>query len=889
MAINFEIYFLDHFWGRTDTLCVFGGWLRGGGGGSSPPADTGGDPPTDPPADPPTDPDGDGDGVADSLDNCPLTANADQADADGDGIGDVCDTDDDGDGLEDGQDNCPLVANPDQTDMDGDGIGDVCDTDDDGDGVVDGLDNCPLVANPDQVDTDGDGIGDACEAPDFSGPAIKVLVKEGGIYAVSGQDLIDVGWETASLDPKKILMTHRGEQIPIEVLGEEDGVLDPGDSILFYGTGIPRESPQFEVANTDVYWLGSSAVDGLRMTQRDGAPGSGTPPAEFKNTLHMEKDTFYTAVIPNGKGVDHWFWWEEGALPRILQGESRSYPFTVQNLSSTTKDCTVRYYLQGKTDDIEVSPDHHTQVYLNGILIDDRSWNGFSQFKGAVDVADCALKNGENTLRIFSVGDTGAAVDSFLFNWFELDYWDRYVAEGNELAFNGTGSGAVDFITTGFTGNDIQVYDITQAAGPVRIINPAIDFVGGVFQAVFQDTLQAQRRYLALTSGQRKKPVSLTLDNPSLLRSPENGADYIIIAHESLIDSIQPLAEHRRGQGLRVVTADITNIYDEFSFGVEDPQAIKDFLKYAYENWLPPKPLYVLLVGDATLDYKDNFGTGFRNLVPTHLVDTETELSQTASDNWFVTVAGDDPLPDLLIGRFALRMPFQVVAVVNKILGYESASPTGWNQNILFAADNPDKAGDFEAASEDLINLLPNGFNPQRVYLRTLGSIKANEEIITNISNGTLITNYTGHGNVNFWAAEQMFESFDVGRLSNGGRLTFLVTLNCLNGFFHDPFEGGVDQFGTPHGFPLAEAFLNVGNSGAIAAWSPTGLGFTFEHDLMAQELFNIIFSENDPILGSATTGAKVRAFSKFAISEDNLNTFVLFGDPATTLAVPVP
>ena len=47
-----------------------------------------------------------------------------------------CDTDDDGDGVEDSLDNCPLTANADQLDTDGDGIGDVCDTDDDGDGVI---------------------------------------------------------------------------------------------------------------------------------------------------------------------------------------------------------------------------------------------------------------------------------------------------------------------------------------------------------------------------------------------------------------------------------------------------------------------------------------------------------------------------------------------------------------------------------------------------------------------------------------------------------------------------------------------------------------------------------------------------------------------------------
>jgi hypothetical protein len=70
--------------------------------------------------------------------------------------------DTDGDGIHDGIDNCPTVYNWNQADMDGDGIGDVCDPDVDGDGVPNDTDNCVTVVNPDQADTDGDGYGDAC-------------------------------------------------------------------------------------------------------------------------------------------------------------------------------------------------------------------------------------------------------------------------------------------------------------------------------------------------------------------------------------------------------------------------------------------------------------------------------------------------------------------------------------------------------------------------------------------------------------------------------------------------------------------------------------------------------------------------------------------------------
>ena len=116
-------------------------------------------------------PDADIDGRADANDNCPHDANADQADNDGDNLGDVCDPDDDNDGVMDGADNCQFTANPGQADNDGDGQGDVCDADDDNDGVLDGADNCPTTANADQVDFDRDHIGDACDP--FTGPTVS--------------------------------------------------------------------------------------------------------------------------------------------------------------------------------------------------------------------------------------------------------------------------------------------------------------------------------------------------------------------------------------------------------------------------------------------------------------------------------------------------------------------------------------------------------------------------------------------------------------------------------------------------------------------------------------------------------------------------------------------
>ncbi|MEM1260119.1 MAG: thrombospondin type 3 repeat-containing protein [Bacteroidota bacterium] len=113
--------------------------------------------------------DDDDDGILDINDNCPLLANVDQTDTDGDGEGDTCDLDDDNDGIADVIDICPLVPNPGQEDFDGDGIGNVCDDDVDGDGVPNAFDLCPETPLDAVVDVDG--------CPTFSLPADNFSLK----------------------------------------------------------------------------------------------------------------------------------------------------------------------------------------------------------------------------------------------------------------------------------------------------------------------------------------------------------------------------------------------------------------------------------------------------------------------------------------------------------------------------------------------------------------------------------------------------------------------------------------------------------------------------------------------------------------------------------------
>jgi hypothetical protein len=120
--------------------------------------------------------DTDGDGIANTCDNCPTTANANQLNWDGDSAGDACDPDVDGDGVANAGDQCPFTplgqpvdvngCSQSQVDRDLDGI---CDPGKSSPTLCTGSDNCPMVSNSDQANVVHPATpeGDACEDPDM--------------------------------------------------------------------------------------------------------------------------------------------------------------------------------------------------------------------------------------------------------------------------------------------------------------------------------------------------------------------------------------------------------------------------------------------------------------------------------------------------------------------------------------------------------------------------------------------------------------------------------------------------------------------------------------------------------------------------------------------------
>ena len=136
--------------------------------------------------------------------------------------------------------------------------------------------------------------------------------------------------------------------------------------------------------------------------------------------------------------------------------------------------------------------------------------------------------------------------------------------------------------------------------------------------------------FAAKTEASLLSPVAIELDRPSHLKSSSRQADYIIITHPRLLQAIEPLAAFHRRRGLKVDVVAVDDVYDEFNHSIVHPDAIRDFLKFAYHEWQRPAPRFVLLAGDASWDaegigsvykggapYSPDLPLSHRNLTPT--------------------------------------------------------------------------------------------------------------------------------------------------------------------------------------------------------------------------------------------------------------------------------
>ena len=371
--------------------------------------------------------------------------------------------------------------------------------------------------------------------------------------------------------------------------------------------------------------------------------------------------------------------------------------------------------------------------------------------------------------------------------------------------------------------------------------------------------------------------------------------DMLIITHPLFKDEAERLAEiHLNTSGLICLVVEPQQIYNEFSAGSPDVSAIRDFARHLYLK--SDKFKYLLLFGDGSYDNK-TYDDKNTNFILTYQSENSLNVSKTYTSDDFFGCLDDNEGENILNNRIDIgigRLPVSTVeharTVVDKIDNYLNNSNAGtWKTDITIVADDNQESEnnihirDAEALSNLIYKDHPN-FNHHKIYLDAYPKVitstggrypEVNQAIKEKLENGTLIFNYTGHGNEKTLAHEQILTIDEIKQLTNKDRLPIFVTATC--------------EFSRYDEYQLITAgewVLLSPNGGGVGLFTTTRIAWSSHNSEINKNFYKYIFNKND-------NGEKTRLGDVIRLTKNNTSNsvnklnFTLLGDPALTLQFP--
>ncbi|HPN38405.1 MAG TPA: type IX secretion system sortase PorU, partial [Melioribacteraceae bacterium] len=383
-----------------------------------------------------------------------------------------------------------------------------------------------------------------------------------------------------------------------------------------------------------------------------------------------------------------------------------------------------------------------------------------------------------------------------------------------------------------------------------------------------------------------------TITNSDIL-SDNSGAEYVIISSKKFSNIAEKFENYRKYSSPHPINTKlfyVEDIFTQFNSGILDPTAIRDFIKYAFDNW-QIKPFYILLLGDGDYDYLnlENFSSNF---IPTY--QTESSLNEVFSyptDDYYGRIIGGkaDLAVDVAIGRLPIRSIEQGELILKKIIDYEADNDKSLWKNLitLVADDGLTSTGDdgsiHTSQSERLArDYVPQYFDLNKIYLSAyptvitgLGRRKptVTNAIVNAVNNGTLILNYIGHGNPDVWAHEYVFERTSTIPLFKNEKQFFLTAATCDFGKYDDP----VTQSAT-------EDMIFMQNAGMIGGFSACRPVVSGENAALNNLFYSYLFSTNEGLINTIGRAYWQTKQTRFQANDEK---FHLFCDPYLRLAQP--
>lgn len=766
---------------------------------------------------------------------------------------------------------------------------------------------------------------------------VKIGVPASGIYRLDRTAVRDLGLDPATFDARNLqLWGNGGLMLPqplatarpddlVEnavLVDETNGSLN---ALTFYAQGPHgwsyNASAQRFVHNENLYsdssyyFLTVGSRAGLRVVT-ETAPGPATAPPITTFNEHVYHELNRTNLLLSGR---EWMGEEFNSLAL-----TQTFPFDLPGLVSDGTVCltasTVANLPQvsGPAFRFTINGSAVGTQNVTAITTNYYPPAGSSALK--TFCASLATVGASSPLQVGVAFETqGAAASRGWLNYLEINVPRTLQLYGSQTTFRATSSVAAGRLSEFSIGNcpaTAEVWDVTDPLHPRRQSLGAPDASGARAFVAATDSL---REFVVFNQVSNGGVRSFGVVPPQNLHALNLGAtggadqlDLVIVTHPDFLSQANRLAEHRRQHdGLQVAVATTTQVFNEFSSGRQDVTAIRDLMKMVYDRAqdVTNYPLHLLLLGDASYDYKSNKWYGQRagsptaptpdntNFVPVYESFEYLDQINTFSsedyfglldDNegrWLENSSGELELVDIGIGRLPAHDEATATTLVDKLLHYDATASFGkWRNRLAYASDD-DEPSFTVASCEPLINTVAAqrpAFNYRKNYLDLYPQVTVpsgqrspacSAALDETIEQGTVLLTYAGHGGETGWTAERILDVTQVNNWRNYDRLTFMLTATCEFGRYDDPRRSSA-----------AEYALYNSQGGAMGLMTTTRPVYQHNNDALSRGFYEGMLT---PINGQPSRLGDIYRRAKTSGSANGSRNFALLGDPSARLAIP--
>lgn len=733
----------------------------------------------------------------------------------------------------------------------------------------------------------------------------KIGVTEDGVYAIDYATLQALNLDVDGLNPNHFRLFGNAPgvlpeendsdrfddltEIPILVTGATDGSFDQQDQVLFYGSGpvtMKLNSADYYnyepnlYTDTLYYFL---CVDGNVPGQRiqESPLGSSLPATSvitvFPDYLYHESEE----LSPYASGR---VWY--GDLFTAQEG-SKDFVFEVPGLVHSMP-CRITSKVLGRCK----TPFSYNLTVNDSTIVNQYTIPKYGDYDYGKE--HLVTKRFQSVVDRFVVhyAINPSSANPMLFNdYFVLNFWRELRFQGGEMAFRIISSQMETPVATvqlDNVGSTVECWDVTNPMNPVK---QPLEYHSGAASFDLSSGNEERRFQLYEPSGLKPVGSCRVIPNQNLHGITE--AEFLIITPRVFWNQSEALAEfHRSNDGMNCVLADIQEIYNEFGTGVNDPTAMRDFIRMVYLR-SNGNLKYVLLMGKGTHDYRDIKGF-HNNFVPIYEIatDTQDEVNSMCSDDYFALMDSNEGKNcsgkvDLGMGRIPITTPEQGDAVVDKIKHYADLSATHgiWKNNHLFMADNDMKT--YAEHADEFDHILDTSWRvamTKKLYIDSYPIIttsvgkripEANAKLMDYFEKGVSVFSYTGHGGVKSLSSEWVLSISDILAMSNYDRLPFIHTATCE-----------FSKFDNPNVVSGGELLLLNDRGGAIALLTTMRPTLAPKNKELSKSLHDHLYDKVDHRpMRFGDIYRVVKSDPKFYKKENIV--YVLFGDPALRFGYP--